>query len=248
MEFINLNGYDVKDKKAIRFYNTVDDMKNDSTLKEGMSVITKGYYSVNDGGASMYHITSIESNTEYQEEISNNLYATLVITDYVTPEMFGAKGNNTDNDRTKVIFFISDGEITDESSLKSYKEISKYINGGAVLGYGTTQGGYMKYKEMFGSEKENYLMYYYPGEGYSKAVSKIDESNLKKIASDLKVDYIKMNNESDIDRKLTSIKNKTDLKASTMDKSSYDDIYYIFIIPLLVLMVLDFNKIRRKFI
>ena len=156
--------------------------------------------------------------------------------------------NNTDNDRTKVIFFISDGEITDESSLKSYKEISKYINGGAVLGYGTTQGGYMKYKEMFGSEKESYLMYYYPGEGYSKAVSKIDESNLKKIASDLKVDYIKMNNESDIDRKLTSIKNKTDLKASTMDKSSYDDIYYIFIIPLLVLMVLDFNKIRRKFI
>ncbi len=156
--------------------------------------------------------------------------------------------NNVDNDRTKVIFFISDGEITDESTLKSYKELSKYINGGAILGYGTNQGGNMKYIEKYGTGEEKYLMYYSAGEGYNKAVSKIDESNLKKIASDLKVDYIKMNNESDIDKKLNSIKNKTDLKASAIDKSSYDDIYYFFVIPLLVLIVLDFIKIRRKLI
>lgn len=78
-EFSTLNGYKVKDKKAIRFYDTVDDMINDNTLKEGMHVKTKGYYSINDGGASEYHITGTESNSDYQEELDNGLYATLII-------------------------------------------------------------------------------------------------------------------------------------------------------------------------
>ena len=41
-----------------------------------------------------------------------------------------------------VIFYISDGEITkDGERLESFSNINKYVSGGAVLGYGTTQGG-----------------------------------------------------------------------------------------------------------
>lgn len=102
MEFSTLNGYKVKDKKAIRFYDTVDDMINDSTLKEGMHAKTKGYYSVNDGGASEYHITITESESEYQEELENGLYATLINAEYVTPEMFGAYGDGIHDDTTAI--------------------------------------------------------------------------------------------------------------------------------------------------
>lgn len=41
------------------------------------------------------------------------------------------------NDRERIVFFISDGEITSDEQLESFAETSKYISGGAVLGYGT---------------------------------------------------------------------------------------------------------------
>ena len=63
-----LNGYKIKDKKAVRYYDTISNMKSDTTLKAGMHVKTKGYYSVNDGGNAEYYITSTESATDYQEE------------------------------------------------------------------------------------------------------------------------------------------------------------------------------------
>ena len=77
-EFSKLNGYDVKDKKAIRTYNNVALMKADTTLKEGQCVKTLGYYNVNDGGQAEYHITTTESETEHQEVLNNNLFAELI--------------------------------------------------------------------------------------------------------------------------------------------------------------------------
>ena len=62
-------------------------------------------------------------------------------------------------DRIKILFFISDGEITDESTLQSYKEIKQYISNGAILGYGTSTGGNMKVKDKY-SNKEEYLKNY----------------------------------------------------------------------------------------
>ena len=93
MEFSTLNGYKVKDKKAIRFYDTVDDMINDTTLKEGMHAKTKGYYSVNDGGEAEYHITGTESNSDYQEELDNGLYATLITDKKINVLQLGIKRN-----------------------------------------------------------------------------------------------------------------------------------------------------------
>lgn len=74
-----LNGYKIKDKKAVRFYDTVDDMKADITLKNGMHAKTKGYYLINDGGSAEYHITNMESNTDFQENLNNNLFANLIV-------------------------------------------------------------------------------------------------------------------------------------------------------------------------
>lgn len=78
-------------------YDSVAEMKLDNSLEDGMYAFTGGYYSVNDGGGATYRITSEESETEYQEELDNGLYATL-INDKVYPEMFGAYGDNIHND------------------------------------------------------------------------------------------------------------------------------------------------------
>ena len=63
MEFSTLNGYEVKDKKAVRFYDSLEDMKTDNTLKEGMYVKIKGYNEPGDSG-----------NFEYLIRLKNNDY------------------------------------------------------------------------------------------------------------------------------------------------------------------------------
>ena len=65
-------------KSKATIYDTVALMKV-ANLKVGMTTQTLGYYSVNDGGAATYKITNEESETDYQEELENGLYATLII-------------------------------------------------------------------------------------------------------------------------------------------------------------------------
>lgn len=154
-----------------------------------------------------------------------------------------SRSKNSD-DRIIVVFFISDGEITDESKLDSYKSLQDDIDNGAVLGYGTKKGGYMRTDDYYGKatyviDRSNY--------SYDKAVSKLDEDNLKKIANDLKIDYIHMSRQNNIDNKLKELKKMTKNEVSESDIKSYEDTYYIFIIPLLILLVFNYKRYKEVY-
>lgn len=159
--------------------------------------------------------------------------------------MYSLKNSKKKNDNNRIIFFISDGENTSNNSIKSFKSISKYISDGAVLGYGTKKGGYMKDESEYATNE--YIMDY-TDTNFGKAISKIDEKNLKEIANDMNVDYIHVTNSNDINSKIKQIKNKTKSTLESNDKSSYDDIYYIFVIPLLILLFIEFDRFRRRII
>ena len=155
------------------------------------------------------------------------------------------KGSKEKQGRTRIVFFISDGEITNDEPLSSFSSIGKYIDGGAVLGYGTEKGGYMKVEEYLysmGDYLEDMTANVYP---YPKAVSKIDEANLKEIASDLKIDYINMSKQSNMYYKLNEIKQKFENRSEDTI-SDYIDIYYIFAIPILGLLVYEFIIYKKK--
>ena len=159
--------------------------------------------------------------------------------------MYSLKNSKKKNDNNRIIFFISDGENTSNNSIKSFKSISKYISDGAVLGYGTKKGGYMKDESEYATNE--YIMDY-TGTNFGKAISKIDEKNLKEIANDMDVDYIHVINSNNINSKIKQIKNKTKSTLESNDKSSYDDIYYIFVIPLLIQLFIEFDRFRRRII
>ena len=146
--------------------------------------------------------------------------------------------------RTRVIFFISDGEITDDSKLKSFKDISKHISNGAVLGYGSKKGGHMKVISKY-TNIESYIQDY-TSSSYGNAVSKIDESNLKKIASDMNVEYYHMTNQSNISSKINEIKNILNNNLDKTTKIDYVDIYYIFVVPIIILLFIDLYIYRRR--
>ena len=149
-----------------------------------------------------------------------------------------------ESDDPVYVFFISDGEITDDYALKSYDDLAEYIDGGAVMGYGTKKGGIMHYYDSYYEETKTIMdERSYP---YEPAVSCIDEDNLKKIAKDLGVTYVHMDKQIRIDSTLNKIKNNIDSDTEEMMKEGYTDIYYLFVIPLAVLVAYEFISVKRR--
>lgn len=149
----------------------------------------------------------------------------------------------------KIIFFISDGEVVSSDKLKKYENLNQYVDGGAVLGYGTKEGGPMKSVESWEEEEQEYLYIY--NDDYEKvnAISKLDEENLKSIAADFGVEYVHMTETSKIDATLKKLQeeiNELDIEKDMGSKEGYADIYYVFVIPLVVLLLMEVISHKKK--
>jgi Ca-activated chloride channel homolog len=86
-----------------------------------------------------------------------------------------------------VVFFLSDGEQTGQPAPQSFEPLGDIVVGGAVLGYGTTDGAKM---HIYIGHDENPEEYIADDETGTDAVSRIDEANLVRIADELDVSYV----------------------------------------------------------
>jgi len=87
-------------------------------------------------------------------------------------------------DRARMVFYLGDGEQTVSTAPESFHSAKKLLSSGAVLGYGTTQGGPMRETTGAFGGVGGYIQY----QG-SDALSRIDEKNLQTIAGELGVTY-----------------------------------------------------------
>ena len=149
-------------------------------------------------------------------------------------------------DGNVIVFFISDGEITSsDSRLESFGEASKYVDGGAVLGYGTEKGGRMYVKSYYNDQEE--VLQDTSSYPYKDAVSKIDEKNLKQIAGDIGVKYINMNDgQSRLEDVVNDAVKNSGGDSASRQVSGYVDIYYIFVAAFAGLMIYEFWSVRKK--
>lgn len=86
-------------KSKVEVFDTVAQMKA-ANLKNGMVAETLGYYSVNDGGGATYKITNVESETDYQEELENGLYASLIVeNNTINVKQLGARPQDKENNK-----------------------------------------------------------------------------------------------------------------------------------------------------
>lgn len=90
----------------------------------------------------------------------------------------------------RLVFFLSDGEQTDDGEVRSYAEMADLVDGGAVLGYGTAEGGRML--------RDDGASYIQDTDG-SDAVSTIDEDALRTVAEDLGLTYLHRSGAGDTD-------------------------------------------------
>ena len=154
-----------------------------------------------------------------------------------------------DNEHFQVVFFISDGEITTEEGLGSYPNLKEYIDGGAVLGYGTEEGGKMHAPAFAGDEELEELYYYDDNFERQPALSQIDENNLKSIAEDMGVGYVHMTSTSQIDTTIAEIQRQIEAAGTGETESttnSYSDTFFFLLIPLIPLLAVDFIYYKRK--
>lgn len=96
---------------------------------------------------------------------------------------------------TRLVFFLSDGEQTAGGTPRSYAELAPLVDGGAVLGYGTAEGGRMREYTNLDEDAENpaWIEDWETGE---PAVSRIDEATLRATAEQLGVPYAHRTDES----------------------------------------------------
>ena len=80
--------------------------------------------------------------------------------------------------------------------------------------------------------------------GNDKAISKIEEQNLKMIAEDLNLDYIHIEKEKDIYKKVKELKQLSTSSFEDSDKSSYQDTYYFLMVPLLLLLLINYRNYK----
>lgn len=104
-DIVTLNGYKIKDEKAVRSYETVASMKVDTKLKEGYHVKTLGYYEANDGGHGEYVIVDDDTLVDdggLIHVLSNGLRAKL-INDKNNILTYGCKKNDSSFDNSTII-------------------------------------------------------------------------------------------------------------------------------------------------
>jgi len=175
----------------------------------------------------------------------NTVYSTLK--DYLEGT-FRIKDEEEQDSYIQLIFFISDGEMNTKDSIKSFDSLSSHIDGGAVLGYGTTKGGIMRVKEYSSSDTAEVLTYYDKGKLVT-ALSKIDEKNLEKLADELGVTYTHVMRDEDVWKVVDSIKDKIDsgeMTSSSTTGIGYLETYYIFAAALFVFLIYDLIYYGRK--
>ena len=139
-------------------------------------------------------------------------------------------------DRGRIIFYLGDGEQTVSEAPSSFAPLKPLVNGGAVLGYGTTSGGKMQEERYDDDPKITYLKdrssKTYP---LPEALSKLDEKNLNAIASQIGVQYTQRTKPGEIQQNTKDIDIGKIVKDSR-DSDSYDDLYWAFAIPLAILL------------
>lgn len=132
---------------VVQFHNVPDMLAADMT--DGSIVLTLGYYEPGDLGALFYLIKDFnpgQCTLDYFLTMDNNaqIAIPIFVNDYVTPEMFGAKGDGTTDDRNaiqkamdisgKVVFTKNYGvSIYERATSGTYQKIGLLVPSNAEL-------------------------------------------------------------------------------------------------------------------
>lgn len=152
-----------------------------------------------------------------------------------------AEAQREDPDSSVLVYFLSDGENTDDRESATFSQLAGYVDGGAVLGYGTAAGGPMKAQ---GGEDDGE---YITGPGGGQGISSIDEQQLRTIAGQMGVPYLHRDDpEAPIEGTMEGITLEPIPIESEREVTSFEDWYWIASIPLAALLIWELGEMTYR--
>lgn len=144
--------------------------------------------------------------------------------------MLGHMGREEGHER--IVFFLSDGEITVDEKLIDFNDMASMIDGGAVLGFGTKKGATIT--DGYGNKIYDY-------DTFSDAITCLDMDSLSELADSLEIDCIQMSDKKDVSEVIEkALVNAEEIMANRDDLDNYDDIYYMFVPGFMILLLAVF--------
>ncbi|MET1053263.1 MAG: VWA domain-containing protein [Mycetocola sp.] len=135
-------------------------------------------------------------------------------------------------ERSRILFYLGDGEQTVAEEPGSFDTLEPFVDGGAVLGYGTEEGGRMRQFSGYDDpDTELPFITWFSDSGEQEAVSRIDERALDGIAGQLGVAYVHRDAGDPIDEAIDGITvgNITAQRSPVVDTPEF---YWIFALAL----------------
>lgn len=152
-----------------------------------------------------------------------------------------SEAKREDPDSSVLVYVLSDGENTDERESESFGQAAGFVDGGAVLGYGTAEGGAMKTQG--GEDHGEYIT----GPDGRRGISRIDEEQLRTIAGQLGVPYLHRDDpEAPIEGTMEGITLSPIPTESSRSVASFEDWYWIAAIPLAALMIWELGELTYR--
>lgn len=152
----------------------------------------------------------------------------------------------------RLVYFFSDGENTDGSDsdtsdgFRSFAELAPLIDGGAVLGYGTTEGGSMRSYDGTSNTGFGTDSAYITDSTGADAVSRIDETTLRTIADQMGIEYSHQITPGDVQSLAAGIDLSAIAEDGRRDLTTYVDVYWPFVVVLTLLLAWEAWDLSRE--
>ncbi|MFC7376727.1 VWA domain-containing protein [Brachybacterium sp. GCM10030267] len=253
-ERMNANVFFVVDRTGSM---NAEDYNGDQPRLEGVKADMNRIMGMTEG--SRYSIMSFDSTATQQLPLTTDAGAARAWVDTLTTEPTAySKGSNVDRPLEQLqvelsetaredpesqilVYFLSDGENTDERESESFSPLAQFVDGGGVLGYGTAEGGPMKAEG--GPEDGEYIT----DDSGQRGISKIDEEQLQTIAGEMGVPYLHRDDpEAPIEGTMDDVTLRPIPMESSRDVASFDDWYWIASIPLAALLIWELGEMTYR--
>ncbi|MFV0254048.1 MAG: vWA domain-containing protein [Beutenbergiaceae bacterium] len=152
----------------------------------------------------------------------------------------------------RLLYFFSDGENTDGSDsdtsdgFESFADLAPLIDGGAVLGYGTTEGGPMRSYDGTSNTGFGTDAPYITDQNGSDAISRIDETTLRTIADQLGIDYSHQITPGDVQALTAGIDLAAIAEDGRRDLTTFTDVYWPIVVILAALLAWEAWDLSRE--